>query len=197
MDLKAPCPVCTTDYSKLTPTTFTTRDGVRIPKHIFAGALDWSPFVMLRLMHRDWLRPVGEDDNDALPVGSRPSPRALVVLIFWTYFETLMNWYYETATSELPKSIASDLLNRYGSIGARLDRLHRILFEAKYGEDLDRLGCSAVRTHLDNLQKQRNAFVHGNPEAISDALVEDTVRFMPIFHEAWIRSFNLRCAKRR
>jgi hypothetical protein len=197
MDLKAPCPVCATDYSKLAPTTFTTRDGVRIPKHIFAGALDWSPFVMLQLMHRDWLRPHGGGVNDTLPVENRPSPRALVVLIFWTYFETLMNWYYETATSELPKSIASDLLNRYGSIGARLDRLHRILFDTKYGEDLDRLGCSVVRAHLENLQRQRNAFVHGNPEAISDALVEDTVRFIPIFHEAWIGSFNLRCAKLR
>jgi len=37
---------------------------------------------------------------------------------------------------------------------------------------------------------------NGNPEAISDTLVDETVRLLPEFHEAWIKSFNLRCAKR-
>jgi hypothetical protein len=196
MDLKVPCPVCAMDYSKPDPGAFIVRGGVKVPMQVFAGALDWSPYVMLQLMHRDWLRPLGMDNN-ALPAENRPSSRTLVVLVFWTYFETLMNWYYETATSELPTPVASDLLNRYGSIGSRLDRLHRILFRARYGDDLDSLGYPAMRAHLENLQRQRNAFLHGSPEAISDSLVEDTVRFIPSFHEAWIASFNLRCAKRR
>lgn len=195
MDLKEPCPVCATDYSVPGQDEFIVRDGIKMPAQVFAGALDWSPYVMLKLMYSDWKRPLGEPDA-ALPTENRPSSRALVVLIFWTYFETLMSWYYETATNELPKSVASDLLTRYSSIGARLDRLHRILYEARYGEDLDRLGYSPIREHLNNLQKQRNAFAHGNPQAISDALVEDTVRLLPEFHDAWIRSFNLRCVKR-
>jgi len=195
MDLKDPCPVCATDYSVLGADEFIVRDGIRMPAQVFAGALDWSPYVMLKLMYSDWQRPLGEPDA-ALPPENSPSSRALVVLIFWTYFETLMGWYYETATSELPESVALDLLSRYTSIGARLDRLHRVLFKTRYGEDLDRLGCSPIRTHLTNLQKQRNAFVHGNPQAISDALVQDTIRLLPEFHDAWIRSFNLRCAKR-
>jgi hypothetical protein len=169
---------------------------VEVVPPAFAGALDRSPYVMLRLMHRDWLRPLA-DDNSPLLIANRPSPRALVVLIFWTYFETLMSWYFETATSDLPNSVGSDLLTRYGAIGGRLDRLHRILFDTRHSEDLERLGCAAVRAHLENLQEQRNAFIHGNPEAVSDALVEDTARLLPQFHEAWIQTFNLRCAQRR
>lgn len=195
MNVKAPCPVCATDYSMLGPTEILIGVKVHLVPPAFNGPLDWSPYVMLKLMYRDWQRPLGEQDT-SLPADKRPSSRALVVLIFWTYFETLMSWYYETAMSALPKPVASDLLTRYGAIGARIDRLHRILFESRYYEDLDSLGHAAVRTHLDNLQKQRNAFVHGNPEAISDTLVEDTVRLLPEFHEAWIGSFNLRCSKR-
>lgn len=193
MDLKSPCPICSADYSKPGPDDFIVRDGIKVPSQILPGALDWSPYVMLQIMHRDWLRPVGAVDNEALPERTSPSRRVVVVLIFWTYFETLMSWYYETATSNLPISVASDLLSRYGTIGSRLDRLHRILFDTRYGDDLDKLGCSKIRAHLENLQTQRNAFVHGNPEAINDALVDETARLLPEFHAAWIRSFNLRC----
>jgi hypothetical protein len=56
------------------------------------------------------------------------------------------------------------------------------------------LGCGAIWQQLEVVQRQRNAFMHGNPEAITDGLVADTVRLVPEFHEAWIKSFNLRCA---
>jgi len=196
MDLNAPCPVCAADYSSASPADFIERHGRRFPAQTFAGALDWSPYLMLQLMHRDWLRPLGEADNMSLPSEIRPSSRALVVLLFWTYFETLMNWYYATTTSDLPKSIASDLLRRYGVIGARLDRLHRILFDTTYGHDLETLEYSDIRSHLENLQKRRNAFMHGTPEAINNELVDETVQLLPRFHEAWIHAFNLRCARR-
>jgi hypothetical protein len=189
MDLSGPCPVCATDYSKLGPAKVELNGEIIILPQAFAGALDWSPYAMLQLMFRDWLRPLGAEDNSGLPTANRPSARALVVLIFWTYFETLMGWFYETATDELPKPVVSDLLGRYGTIGARLDRLHRILFGVRYYEDLDMLGYASVTSHLKRLQIQRNAFVHGNPEAITDALVEETVRFLPEFHEGWVQTF--------
>jgi hypothetical protein len=193
MDVKAPCPVCAMDYSKRESVGSGGRDKGEIVAQVFQGALDWSPYVMLKLMHQDWCRPLSVEDDASLPATSRPSPRALIVLIFWTYFETLMTWYYEAATRRLPPAVAADLLTRYGSIGGRLDRLHRVLFQAKYGDDLDQLGFADIRAHLENLQERRNAFIHGTPEAIDDALVDDTARLMPRFHEAWIRSFNLRC----
>lgn len=193
MDPAQPCPVCAQDYRTLSSTPIVVEGRTILPA-AFAGALDWSPYVLLQLMHREWLRPPA--GIGGLPQGSQPSPRVLIVLTFWTFFETLMDWFYETATRDLPPAIGEDLRNRYRFIGARLTRLHRILFGMTYGEDLDSLSLSTVRLHLEKVQTQRNAFVHGKPEAINDALVEDTVKMMPSFQDAWIQAFNKRCAKR-
>ncbi len=197
MLLSAPCPVCGQDYRNLKPTEHVVGGRTITIPPAFAGALDWSPYVMLQLMQREWLRPLTEENKPlAMPLSSKPSARVLVLLIFWTYFETLMGWFYETATSHIPSGVAADLLRRYNSIGSRRDRLHRILFQATYKEDLNQVGGKAVWLKLEEIQQQRNAFMHGNPEAIDDRLVEDTVKLIPDFHEAWIQSFNLRCAKR-
>jgi hypothetical protein len=184
MDLKGACPVCAKDYRNLPPVELVINGRTEIVPQAFAGALDWSPYVMLQLTHRDWLRPLGGADDGSLPGGSRPSSHVLVVLIFWTYFEALKGWFYETATGELPPSVAADLLNRYGSIGARLHRLHRILFGTKYADDLPEIGYADIGEHLKDIQRLRNMFVHGNPESISDAAVEQTVALIPKFHEA-------------
>jgi hypothetical protein len=197
MDLKSTCPVCATDHRNVGPTEFVLEEKTIAVPPAFAGALDWSPYVMLKLMHREWVLPPAEGEALSPTKGSGPSARVLVLLVFWTYFETLMDWFYERATADLPPSIAKDLLARYSSIGARLERLHRVLFGAVYGEDLARLGQAPVWLHLQDIQRQRNAFMHGNPESINDALVENTVMIMPDFQQAWIQSFNFRCAKRR
>jgi hypothetical protein len=197
MDFKAPCPVCGCDYSNLSPTEHLIDGKLIIVPSTFMGALDWSSYVMLQLMEREWLRPVPTEGKwSALPKGNTPSSRVLLVLVFWTYFESLMGWFYETATNGLPGTVGPDLLRRYSFIGARLDRVHKILFGATYRDDLEQLGFGTIWHHLANVQQQRNAFMHGNPEAITDSLVEDTARFIPEFHEAWIASFNMRCAKR-
>lgn len=181
------CSVCKFDPRHVKPTEMEI-DGqmVRMPV-AFQGPLDWSPYVMLKLMHREWLRPV----EDAASL--RTSSRAFVVIMFWTYFEALMTWYFEAATDSLPRPVATDLLNRYNSIGARLDRLHKILFDVRYRDDLDKLGFGDLWVHLETLQKQRNEFIHGNPEALDDATVVATAREVPAFHKAWIATFNRRC----
>jgi hypothetical protein len=190
MDLASPCPICSTDYSKRERVTIIIDGREEIVPSTFQGPLDWAPYLMLQLMHREWTRaPVIEEQCHA-----RPSSQALIVLLFWTYFETLMSWYYERSTSALPTGIQNDILNRYASIGSRCDRLHRMLFGCRYWDDLESLGYTAVRNHLETVQSRRNAFTHGKPEAISDLLVSETVLAMPRFHEAWIKSFNLRCA---
>lgn len=196
MDIKAPCPICGCDYRSLPPTEHVVNGKVIAIPLAFAGALDWAPYVMLQLMYREWSRPLEEESClAALPQRNRPSRRLLLVLTFWTYFETLMSWFYETATDQLPNTVAADLLARYSFIGARIGRLHRILFNTTYGQDLDQLGFSSIRQHLEIIQKQRNAFMHGNPESISDSLVKETVTLIPAFHEGWIECFNMRCAK--
>jgi hypothetical protein len=195
IDVKGACPFCGFDYSNLEPIALEV-DGklIKVQQGV-PGALDWSPLVMLQLMHRDWRRPLAEDDGLSPPGAGKPSSRLVLVLIFWTFFETLMGFLYETATSDLRPSVAEDLLNRYGSIGSRLDRLHRILFGVRYGDDLDQLGYAPIRQHLENVQRQRNAFIHGDAEAISEALVEETMKLFPSFQEAWIKTYNLRCAR--
>jgi hypothetical protein len=127
MLLSAPCPVCGQDYRNLKPTQYIVGGRTVTVPPAFAGALDWSPYVMLQLMQSEWLRPPGPSNKvSAMPTNSRPSSRVLVPLIFWTYFETLMSWFYETASSNLPSAVATDLLRRYNSIGSRLvPRPHR------------------------------------------------------------------------
>jgi hypothetical protein len=197
MDANAPCPVCSTDYRNC-PLQEMMVDGRLVQvSQAFAGALNWSQYVMLQLMHREWVRPLLEYDAlSAMQAGHKPSARGLIVLLFWTYFESLMSTFYEIATGSLPKGVSADLLKRYGFIGPRLERLHRILFGTTYANDLDQLGYEPIRKQLENVKDQRNAFMHGNPEAISDTLVADTVKMMPTFQEAWVQTFNMRCTKR-
>jgi hypothetical protein len=193
MELAQPCPVCGQDYRTVSTAPIMVQ-GRKVIQATFAGALDWSPYLMLQLMHREWLRPPLDVTN--LPQGSRPSPRVLIVLIFWTFFETLMDWFYRTATGTLPEGVQKDLLKRHSSISARIGGLHRVLFATTYDQDLDTLGFTQVKLHLETVRSQRNAFMHGNPEAITELLVDATVNMMAEFQKAWIESFNKRCAKR-
>lgn len=195
MLLDEPCPECGTDYRNAPPSELRVDGRIVRVSIAFQGALGWSEYTMLQLMHREWLRPLVDEVNRAdVPAGDRPSSRALIVLLFWTYFETLMSAFYDAASAHLPRPIAKDLLKRYGMIGTRLDKLHRIFFGSTYAEDLALLGYKAVGSHLRAVQRHRNAFVHGNPAAIDDALVEETARIIPSFHAAWIACFNHRCA---
>ena len=81
------------------------------------------------------------------------------------------------------------------SIGSRLDRLYRRLFETTYRADLAELGYDDVGLHLEQVQERRNAFAHGDPRAIDDALVAAVVDNLKREHEAWIAVFNRRAAR--
>jgi hypothetical protein len=90
----------------------------------------------------------------------------------------------------VPSALVDDILDRYGSIGSRLDRLYKVVFGTTYTSDMTELGFKHVRDHLLHVQKQRNQFVHGDPAAISDALVIEVVAQLKNEHEAWIAVFN-------
>lgn len=72
---------------------------------------------------------------------------------------------------KLPPRVTEDLLIRYSAIGARLDRLYGILFDATYRADLNELGFDTVALHLARVQDRRNAFAHGELHAIDEARV--------------------------
>jgi hypothetical protein len=193
-EAERPCPMCGKLHIVPGASDFVQLGGTRVPRYTFRGPLDWSPYVMLQMMHREWTRPLHEFADPLLPIERTPSQRAVIVLIFWAYFETLMTTFYERATSHLPPNVGKDLLKRYQLISHRLDRLHKVLFGCRLGDDLDNLDFKDVHDQLERIGLQRNSFAHGEPEAIDDSLVAETVRLLPRFHEAWIEVFNRRCA---
>jgi hypothetical protein len=148
----------------------------RIPPAFAGGEGGYEDWVYLIMLEREWLRPVIDADRFLnVAEGSRPSARAIVVLIFWTYFETRIERLFREVLKGLPVSVTEDLLRRYASIGARLDRLYKVVFLTTYWADLESLGYVSVSKLLIRVQQRRNEFVHGHPEAIDDALVADLV----------------------
>jgi hypothetical protein len=154
---------------------------------------DW---IYLRLIEREWSRPLTDADRYLdIDENHRPSSRALVILLFWTYFETRIERLFLEGLQAVPSGIARDLLQRYGSVGSRLERLYKTLWATTYWADLQELGFASVSQLLQAVQLARNDFMHGKPEAINDALVEELVCSLGEEHESWIAVFNRRAVR--
>ncbi len=167
-----------------------------LPAHM-GGEGRYEDWVYLIMLEREWLRPVTDADRFFnVAEGRRPSVRAIVVLVFWTYFETRIERLFREVLKDLPVAVTEDLLRRYASIGARLDRLYKVVFSTTYWADLDSLGYASISKLLTRVQQLRNEFAHGHPEAIDDALVADLVMGLKQEHESWISVFNKRIAAR-
>ncbi len=155
---------------------------------------DW---YYLRILEQQWKRSITEADYvPTLSQTEQPSPRAIIVILFWSYFETRIDRLLRASMRNMPNGLAADALQRYASIGSRVDRLYRVLFNATYWADLSELGFDDIRKHLQRVQERRNAFSHGDPKAIDDALVTEVVCSLKLEHEAWIGTYNRRVAYR-
>jgi hypothetical protein len=154
---------------------------------------DWVYLVMLQ---NEWTRPESAP-NLLLRIGEahRPSSRAMVALLFWSYFETRIERLFQQALLPVPQAIREDLLTRYPSIGSRLDRLYKIVFGSTYWTDLASLGFGATADLLRRVQDRRNAFAHGEPNALDDSIVAEIVAGLKEEHESWIAVFNKRAAR--
>ena len=151
---------------------------------------DW---VYPKMLEREWLRPITDADRFlSISEECRPSPRAIVIMVFWTYFETRIERLFRETMTALPQAVTENLLRRYSSIGSRLDRLYRVAFSTTYWADLNDLGHSKVSHLLQHIQARRNDFAHGHPEAIDGSLVEELVAGLKDEHESWIAVFNRR-----
>jgi len=180
------------------PQTVRLDDGseVTVMPAAMGGEERYEDWVYLMMLEHEWKRPLTPSDGFAeIAERHRPAARALIVLIFWTYFETRIDRLFRQALRRIPRGIADDLLRRYSGLGARLDRLYRISFHATYWSDLSTLGYDRLSTLLQQVQTRRNAFVHGHPEAIDDALVSSLIASLKDEHEAWIAVFNKRVAE--
>jgi len=156
------------------------------------GAIEWTSHMLLGMMQREWERPL-HSDHWINQHKDGPSQRATIALLFWTHFEFLMERFFDAAMSRYPDRVRDDLLRRYGQIGARLDRLYRVVFDTTFWADLSAQGDDEILAHLREIQEARNAFVHGNPEVLDDTLVRKTVELLPAVQTAWIRLYNRRC----
>jgi hypothetical protein len=156
------------------------------------GAISWSTFLILERIKT-------EAERSHIAASGRPerfSHRFTVVLLFWTLFEVLVDGFYRAALADLPGQLDDELLERFPGIGGRLDRLHRRIWQTNFWADLEAEGFGEEATLLRRIQKARNAFVHGDPEAIGDDLVDATLAHLENVQKAWIILFNKRCTGR-
>ncbi len=195
---KENCPVCGEPIPSLESTVFHDSNGQQfkvLPAYMGAEGR-YEDYIYLQMLEREWMRPVTDEDLFlSISETSPPSAKAIVVLIFWTYFETRIERIFREVTKSLPKGVLEDLLHRYSSIGYRLEKLYKILFSKTYWADLQDLGYTEVANLLQQVHKRRNEFSHGHPEAIDDLLVKDLIGGLKDEHESWIAVFNKRLSQ--
>lgn len=188
------CPICG-DVPSTEQWMTVTIDGHdhKVPAACRAGALSWTAHSLLGIMRREWERQLLSEELSSAQLAEHCSQKAMVVIVFWTLFEHLMDQSFHTALNKLPHGIKADLLRRHQSIGSRMDRLYTILFNTKIQADLDSLGHGGTYALLQKIQSRRNDFIHGNAEAIDDELVQETVARLNDVQAAWVALYNLRC----
>ena len=194
------CGSCGRPLPRYAPTLVRLENGTQmLVPPAFAGAEGrYEDVVYLLMLEREWKRPLtAADFFPDVVASSRPAARAVVVLVFWTYFETRIERLLRGSMREIPEGIVEDLLRRYGSVGSRLDGLYKVLHRATYWSDLEELGFQGVSLLLKRVREQRNEFMHGDPKAIDDALVADLVATLKEEHEGWIRVYNRRVARQQ
>ena len=189
------CGVCGDEIPSSTPTVVRFEDGreIEVPQCFNGAEGRYEDWIYLQMIEREWKRPVIA--ADAFPGASPndgPSPRASIVILFWSYFETRIERLIRAGLRNVPERFLDDALRRYSSIGSRMNDFYRIAFASSYREDLVTAGHPEIWPHLAKIQERRNLFAHGQPQAIDDALVLATVEMLKLEHEAWISVFNKR-----
>lgn len=197
--INGPCGVCGDPSYEMQPQVM--RDGqgreFLVSPALMGAEGRYEDWVYLRMIEREWKRPVLDDDRfPGSPPDAGPSPRASIVILFWSYFETRIARLLREGLREIPGRLLNDMLGRYSAIGTRLNRFYRVAFDSTYKSDLESVGYGQVWLHLAQVQERRNLFAHGQPQAIDDALVKAVVENLKVEHEAWIAVFNKRVARR-
>src|SRR6202521_3424674 len=153
------CPICG-HVLDLTPHRITVDDVEHVIPAATQGAIPWSTFVILQQIRLERERPLAAIDG----AGGRPAQRLAIVILFWTLFEILMEGFFRAAFADLPGELADELLQRFPSIGGRLDRLYKPTWGMTFWADLEAGGFAEDAKHLRLVQERRNAFIHGDPE---------------------------------
>src|SRR6266496_1467346 len=172
------CPACSSPAPSSAPFRVRLPNGTEreVASALMGAEGRYEDWVYLKMLEREWKRPLTDaDEFSTIPAHKRPAQRGVIVLLFWSYFETRIERLLRDSMRNMPGPVTEDLLRRYGAIGTRLDRLYRILFSSTYWSDLNDLGFARVSQLLQNVHHSRNSFAHGKPEAITETLVAELV----------------------
>jgi hypothetical protein len=133
-----PCPACRAPPYDLSPQIVTVDGKPFQVAATFMGAEGrYEDYIYLQMLQREWERPVQEFESFAHgDPAERPSARAALALLFWSYFETRIERLHRTAMRTLPPRVLDDQLRRYSGIGSRLYDLYKIFFATNYFDDL-------------------------------------------------------------
>lgn len=193
------CPACRTVLPEPEEQVFRDKSGneFTVPSAAYMGAEgSIEDVIYLSMLEREWFRPISEEDQFLFLSGDkRPSPRAALVMLFWTYFETRIERLFKETLRNLAELERERLLQKNASIGARLKSFYKARFGTTYLEDLVALGHGEVANLLEDVWQRRNRFAHGHPEAIDDQLVERVVAHLKDEHDGWVAVFNRRVAE--
>lgn len=167
---------------------------VRVANAYNGGETRYEDYVYLAVLEREWehrMQAPSEQKSfaDRVPVGTA------IVLIFWTYFESRIEYLLRAGLHHIPTRFLEDALVRHPTITSRMKRLYKIAFDSTYHADLSQLGYEDVSQHLARVQARRNSFVHGTPQSIDDPLITSVVAMLKREHEAWIAVYNLRASR--
>lgn len=183
LDVTLPCPVCRHQVD-LSPTWMIIDGKEHIIPAATQGAVPWSMYVMLRQIQMDLHRPM---PSAFKAQGS--GTRVMVPLMFWVMFEIMMDAFMRSALANHPDS---ERLLKQPYIGGRIDKLYRDCWGLTFWKDLERIEAVEAARTLQRLQDRRNAFIHGDPEAIDDVLVSEVMTNSATISLSWIQLFNER-----
>ena len=144
------------------------------------------------MLEREWRRPVDADHYDPIPDDHQPLARAIVVLVFWSYFEARIERLIRQTAEAEPGQAMDHLVDRHSFVGDRMDRFYRAVFSTPYQADLNALGWRSAAAVPKRVEQGRNGFAHERPEAIDETLIEGLVARLKDEHEGWIAVFNTR-----
>lgn len=187
------CPICHTKNTGI-QTKQIVRGKEEILTSTFMGGIDYPTYSFLNLMRREWERDPYKKGSLSYQ-GNEVPEKLVIVLLFWSLFENLLDKFFIDALKDVKASIAKDLLKRYSSVGSRMDQLYTILFASSFMSDMKEAGYLHIYNHLKSVQEKRNRFMHGDPEAITDELVIGTVELLQECQIAWMALYNKRCTK--
>jgi hypothetical protein len=159
------------------------------------GAIPWTTYCLLKMIEREYKRPSTTSLFGEMNQENQPSEKLAIVILFWSLFENLMDKMFSDALTHVPPEIEDDLMKRYSSVGSRFGRLYPIVFSANFRDDFTKVGGETLYNFVIEIQRIRNQFIHGNPEAVKDSVVQTVISNLDNVQRAWIDLYNLRCAK--